>query len=385
MPSTDHDLGSILRREIAAAGPVSFARFMETALYHPDHGYYRQSKQQIGCQGDFYTNVSAGPLFGQLLGFRFAQWLDALTPASPSAPLQVVEGGAHDGRLALDVLSWFRSHRPDLLTRLEYWIVEPSPARRDLQTKLLAPVLQKVRWMGSWDDAPARFVRGVIFANELLDALPVFRVGWDASKRRWFEWKVGATDSAFIWIKGSRPTADAEQELTQTPLGTLPPDLAGVLPDGFTVELCPAARAWWSNAAEHLAAGKLLTFDYGLEWTEILAPHRAQGTLRGYRAHRPTGDPLSDPGEQDLTAHVNFSELRHAGERAGLKTDCLCSQSVFLTAIMGAAVVGLRRFGSWGRREARQFQTLTHPDHLGRAFRVLIQSRPAVEATQQAC
>lgn len=379
MPSTNHDLAAILRRQIAAAGPVSFARFMETALYHPNHGYYRQSKQQIGCQGDFYTNVSAGPLFGQLLGFRFAQWLQALAAASPSAPLQLVEGGAHDGRLALDILSWFRGYRPDLWARLEYCILEPFPDRRDLQAKLLAPFRSNVRWLASWDEAPARSVRGVIFANELLDALPMFRVGWGASERRWFEWKVGATESAFIWVKSSQPAAEAEHELNRTLLGNLPPDLASVLPDGFTVELCPAARAWWSSAAEHLAVGKLLTFDYGLEWSEILAPHRARGTLRGYRAHRPTADPLSDPGEQDLTAHVNFSEIREAGERAGLKTDCLCSQSVFLTSIMGAAVVNLPRFGSWGHREARQFQTLTHPNHLGRAFRVLIQSRPALE------
>ncbi len=349
---------------------------MELALYHPTHGYYRTSCQQIGCQGDFYTSVSVGPLLGQLLGFQFAQWLDALSSRLSSAPLQLVEAGAHDGRLALDILSWLQDHRPDLLARLEYWILEPFPARRESQARLLALFGQSVRWVSAWDDVPSRSIRGIVFANELLDALPVFRVGWDASKRQWFEWAVGIANAAFAWARSDPPSPEVEQELVQTLLVNLPGPLASVLPDGFTVELCPAARAWWSSAAERLAEGKLFTLDYGLEWPEILAPHRAQGTLRGYRAHRPTPDPLAHPGKQDLTAHVNFSEIIRAGERAGLSTERLCPQATFLTEILREVYADVARFGSWNQRETRQFQTLTHPDHLGRMFQVLIQSRP---------
>lgn len=375
MPSTEVDLASLLRRQIAAAGPISFARFMELALYHPTHGYYQQSSQQIGCQGDFYTSVSVGPLLGQLLGFQFAQWLDSLPSEGPSAPLRLVEGGAHDGRLALDILSWFQVRRPDLLARLEYWILEPFAARRESQARLLAPFRPSVRWLTAWDEVPSRSVRGILFANELLDALPVFRVGWDASRHQWFEWKVGTSDVEFAWTRCDPPSPEVERELKRALLGNLPGPIASVLPDGFTVELCPAARAWWSSAAERLGSGRLLTLDYGLEWPEILAPHRAQGTLRGYQAHRQVTDPLAHPGKQDLTAHVNFSEIVQAGEFAGLKTERLGPQSTFLAEILRLLSADVTRFGAWSQRETRQFQTLAHPDHLGRKFRVLIQNR----------
>jgi len=151
-----------------------------------------------------------------------------------------------------------------------------------------------------------------------------------------------------------------------------------VLPDGFVLEVSPAAGAWWSAASRALRAGRLLTADYGLTAIERLDPARAGGTLRACSKHHARTDVLDTPGGQDITAPVNFSQLRLAGERAGLRTEGLFTQAEFLTQIAtrtteqdGRGVLA----EAWTPAQARQFQTLTHPEHLGRAFRVLVQSR----------
>lgn len=383
MPPGTNSLTSLLRHEIAATGPVSFARFMELALYHPVHGFYCQSLKQIGCQGDFYTSVSVGSLFGELLALQFSHWCDQWlrSPRSPASsrpppgadgPFQLVEAGAHDGRLAADILTWFTEHRRELLPRLEYWILEPGATARQTQQHRLAPFHPRVHWCAGWPEFPRPGVQGVIFSNELLDALPVQRLGWDAARQAWFEWRVTWADKQFAWQRAEISPRDAEEELAL--FGTVPRAVQTMLPDGFTVEVCPAAAAWWSEAAARLDHGCLLTLDYGLEDHEFFSPQRDQGTLRSYRSHRLTPDALACPGEQDLTAHVNFSALRRAGERHGLETRFLLPQSQFLTRIAAPVLAGPSAF-SWTPERTRQFQTLVHPDHLGHAFSVLLQTR----------
>jgi SAM-dependent MidA family methyltransferase len=146
------------------------------------------------------------------------------------------------------------------------------------------------------------------------------------------------------------------------------------LPDGFTVEISPAAAAWWSRAAGALRHGKLLTIDYGLTDEEVWKPERAHGTVRAYHRHHISGSVLDRPGEQDITAHVNFTQLQRAGEAAGLQTDGLFTQEQFFTHIVEKIWREPARFGDWSPARLRQFQTLTHPAQMGRAFRVLIQS-----------
>jgi SAM-dependent MidA family methyltransferase len=147
-----------------------------------------------------------------------------------------------------------------------------------------------------------------------------------------------------------------------------------VLPDGYTIETSPAAETWWREAAKSVRRGKLLTIDYGFTAEEIFLPARTNGTLRAYFRHRVSDDLLANPGEQDLTAHVNFSAVQKVGEKVGLKTDLFCTQPQFLTRILEMAVKE-KSFANLDAKQARQFQTLTHPEHLGRAFRVLVQSR----------
>jgi SAM-dependent MidA family methyltransferase len=357
-----------LRAEIRRGGPVSFARFMELALYAPGRGYYERPRP-IGRRGDFFTSVSVGPVFGELLAFQFARWLGETAPPPPPAKLQIVEAGAHDGRLARDILEWLRKCRPELV--FDYCLVEPSPMRRSWQEKTLAGEFSNVRWTGGIGELGPRGVSGVVFSNELLDAMPVHRLCWDAAGQTWLECGVDLRGGDFVWQKAPAPPA-------LTPfLPEVPPELGLVLPDGYAVEISPAAVHWWTQAADSLRSGRLLTLDYGFDGDEWLRPERAAGTLRAYRGHRVSGHVLAVPGEQDLTAHVNFSAVRRAGERAGLRTELLVSQSKFLTEIFQRSFEDGSGMEEWTPARARQFQTLTHPEHLGRRFQVLLQSRGA--------
>jgi SAM-dependent MidA family methyltransferase len=155
----------------------------------------------------------------------------------------------------------------------------------------------------------------------------------------------------------------------------LPTELLAVLPDGYTTEICPLAANWWRQAADTLRCGKLLTIDYGLTAEQLFTPEREEGTLRAYHRHHASNHLLLNAGEQDITAHVNFTALQIAGESARLKTESFCSQARFLTAIAEQIWNRNDAFGEWTSSHARQFQTLTHPEHLGRRFQVLLQSR----------
>lgn len=355
-----------IREEIRRQGWISFARFMEIALYCPETGYYETEKDIVGSGGDFITNVSVGSLFGELLAFQFAKWLEKLRVAN--SELRIVEAGAHDGRLASDILSWLQRFQPKLFSEIEYLILEPSATRRAWQQKTLGK-FSNVRWLQPFNDSTLQHVNGIIFSNELLDAFPVHRFGWDAREKKWFEWGVALEDKKFSWAKKMDPNEKLPSFILD-----LPSSLLDVLPDGYIFEDSPAAEAWWREAAKVLSHGKLLTIDYGFTTGEQLSPARLNGTLRAYHRHRVSDDLLANPGEQDLTAHVNFPAIQRTGEAVGLATAIFCTQPQFLTGILSRAVKETV-FASLDAKQVRQFQTLTHPEHLGRAFRVLVQAR----------
>jgi SAM-dependent MidA family methyltransferase len=350
-----------IREEIAKSGQISFERYMELALYCPETGYYEAKKDIVGRAGDFITSVSAGSLFGELLAFQLAEWLAEL-PAAPE-PRALVEAGAHDGKLARDLLTWLKQSRPELFGGIEYVILEPSAARRQWQAETLRPFESRVRWAEDFANLNPAPINGVIFSNELLDAFPVQRFGWDAQARTWFEWGVKRTGERLDWAR-----------MPGEPGVACPPELEAVLPDGYIVERSPAGEEWWRQAAGKLARGRLLTIDYGYAAEERFSPARTNGTLRAYHRHHVSSELLVEPGEQDLTAHVDFGALERAGAAAGLATEDFCPQPRFLTRILQKAVRD-KCFAPLDAKRVRQFQTLTHPEHMGRAFRALVQKR----------
>src|SRR5438093_2523833 len=379
---------------------------MELALYCPVYGYYEREQDTIGRRGDFYTSVSVGSLFGELLAWQFADWLEEAGGVSSQSSVrrpqgsalqrttapglrsgraiwltpQIVEAGAHEGRLAKDILGRLRERRPALAERLEYWILEPSARRRALQERTLGALVGQVHWASDLEQlsqSQKTGITGIIFSNELLDSFPVHRLGWDAQQRAWFEWGVTVRDGQFSWIR-LRPTmplnADPESlakmscdvlpnTLQNSTTPPLQPSASLELPNEFSIEVCPAAEQWWRAAARVLQRGKLLTIDYGLTAEELLLPERTQGTLRAYQGHHVSSDLLASPGQQDLTAHVNFPAIQAAGESAGLNTEAFLTQEQFLTRIAAQVWKGEPGFGEWFAQRTRQFQTLVHPEH----------------------
>jgi SAM-dependent MidA family methyltransferase len=364
------ELSEIIRAETAVNGILSFARFMELALYCPVHGYYEAQKDNIGRGGDFITSISIGGLFGQLLAFQFAGWLEQEV-TSQKSEVRIIEAGAHDGKLAKDILNWLQLNRPKLFAQLEYYIIEPSGRRQEWQKETLKQFVPRVRWFTDFEDLKLKTENskpiGIIFSNELLDAMPVHRFGWDAKNKKWFEWGVAVEGGKFVWARMPEPVHDSRFTIQSL-------KLESVLPDNYIIEISPAAENWWRETAGVLERGKLLAIDYGFAAAELFSPARAKGSLRAYFHHHASNDILANVGGQDLTAHVNFSAIQKAGEDAGLTTESFSTQAKFLTKILEKTLQD-RTFGGWSSSRTRQFQTLTHPEHLGRAFLVLVQAK----------
>ncbi len=356
----------VICEEILESGPITFARFMELALYCPETGYYETDRAKVGRQGDFITNVSVGNLFGEMVARQCSDWLSALT--DETSPV-LAEAGAHDGRLMADMLDWFKNNRPDLTQKVRFVLLEPSPRRQAWQQATLQRHSGRVEWYGSVADLVRALktpgFKGVLLSNELLDAFPVHRLKWDAVAAQWFEWGVGLANGNLTWTRlAPWPQTQALWHRSE---------LVTCLPDGYLLEISPSAQAWWRDAASFLTRGCLMAVDYGFVEDCILHPSRARGTLRAYRHHGVNEDVLANPGEQDITAHVHFHSILEAGAGQGLRTDFLDSQARFLAGLLRRS----DRCGSegWDPRKRAQFQTLIHPDHFGRAFQVLIQSR----------
>jgi SAM-dependent MidA family methyltransferase len=337
---------------------------MELALYHPSHGYYERNLKQTGREGDFYTSVSVGSLYGELLAMEFARRLTELWPG----PVVLVEAGAHDGQLACDILSYLDEYQQDVFRRLDYVIIEPSSSRAQRQLETLRKFQGKIRWVRDWEELGE--FRGICFSNELFDAMPVHVFRWNEPGKRWQEWGIANRNGSFLWRALEQENPNARRLLTR-----LPRNLLDVLPNQFTVEISPEAVSWWLRAAHALSEGSLFTIDYGLLQEDFFQPHRSRGTLRAYSKHRPTGNLLEAVGEQDITAHVNFSLLIAAGESAGLKTDEFVQQGMFVKSVLERIEAEPARFPLWTPMRYRQLKSLLHPEHLGTAFKVLIQSR----------
>ena len=271
-------------------------------------------------------------------------------------------------------MSWLCGQREEIFAHLEYYIVEPSSRRREWQQKKLKDFHTKVKWVSNLAglSSAGDATQTVIFSNELLDAMPVHRLGWDAKEKKWFEWGVTLEKDRFVW---TRMPANESHVSRFTLHGPDFDKLLAVLPDGFTIEISPAAESWWRAAAEVLKRGKLLAIDYGFTAEDQFSPQRSNGTLRAYHRHHISDDVLADPGGQDLTAHVNFSAIQKVGEEAGLRTESFCTQPRFLMPIVQKFLEQPDAPAKWTAKQSRQLQTLTHPEHLGRAFRVLLQSR----------
>lgn len=360
------ELEHIIRAEIHSKGPMRFDRFMAAALYHSEFGYYAQIgiRPQTGRSGDFFTSVSVGPLFGNLLARQFFQMWQLLGKPDP---FWVVEQGAHDGQLACDVLSWCRTEAPDFFAAIRYGIVELSESARVVQQKLVekTEVVRNVAWFENVKSAGEQTV-GIFFSNELVDAFPVRVVTF--SSDQWQEKAVIVENDVLSWTM--KPIDD--RELAEV-VGTLSlPPL-----EGYTTEINLEARRWMKEMASTMRRGYVLTIDYGFPASVYYAPFRAGGTLTAYLDHRRSDEILIDPGSRDITAHVDFTALAQVGETAGLKTIGFIDQQRFLMGIAKAELAGEPGPRVHLQESLRAWNTLTHPEYLGTRFQALLQAKDA--------
>jgi len=355
--------------------PTSFAEVMQRALYDPEHGYYGRGPRRIGRSGDFFTAVSVGPLYGQLIAQVTS---DVFQSLGCPADFTLFEQGAHDGQLAEDI--WNGWPHP---TRPRYAIIEPQPAYRAAQQQRLQPLMQdRITWFDDFhhlasfprpSSDPESSIKHLapslpptfFLSNELLDAFPVHRVRWNGEQ--WRELYVSADHQ---WIEGDLSTDDVRAEAAR-----LPTDL----PSGYTTEVHPAAAHWMRQLACLPFVGTVLIADYGYEAPEYYQPERSEGTLRRYHQHRSDGDVLDQLGECDLTAHINFTRVIEEAEAAGLKVERFMDQGRFLTHAATRWLQSLEGSATTPSTAAalRQFHTLTHPAHMGAAFKMLLLRKPA--------
>ena len=347
-------LADFIRAQIEAGGPQSFAWFMEQALYHPELGYYAADRARLGRAGDYFTNVSVGPLFGRLLAAQFHEIWELL--GSPES-FTVVEQGAHHGEFADDVLGTIRDRWPRFLAALHYEIVEPFPVLRERQAAALKEFGDKVGWSGSVDELEA--FTGVHFSNELLDAMPVHLLSYrDAA---WQEKFVGLHEGQFAFV--DRPIS-------------YPALLAHALQlpardDGYATEVNLAALTWLGKIARKLERGFVLAIDYG--YLDYLAPHRREGTMQARAGHKLLGSPFEQIGEADITAHVDWTSIAQQAETSGLAIAGFTDQHHFITGLV--ADVEANVSSATDPKSKRALQTLMHPEFLGTRFQVLGLSR----------
>ncbi|PYG01526.1 SAM-dependent MidA family methyltransferase [Thioalkalivibrio sp. ALE21] len=348
-----------------AEGFLPFVEYMDRALYAPGLGYYVNGAHKLGAGGDFVTAPEISPLFGETL----AAWLAPVLQQDLDGEGVILEFGGGTGRLAGDVLATLREAG---VPWAGYWILEVSPDLRERQREYLQAVLPaedfaRVTWL---DALPGEPWRGVVLANEVLDALPV----------ELFRWRDGAVGQ--MGVSADEGGLVLAERPAPEPLRSAVYELharCGPWPEGYTSEWRPAQNAWVAAAAEHLERGAVVIVDYGFPRDAFYAPERHQGTLVGYHRQQMVLDPLAQPGLMDLTASVDFTAVAEAADAAGLEVAVYAAQGEFLLAAglpaRFDARVGDASDAETTLRAAQAVRMLTLPGEMGERFQVMALTR----------
>jgi SAM-dependent MidA family methyltransferase len=369
-----------IEQEIRDRGPIPFSRYMELCLYDPEHGYYCRNAQQFGKAGDFYTSSDVHAVFGRLLARQFDEMWRAL--GSPEQ-IELIELGPGRGLFAQDVLGWSQKKFPDFYRALRYVLIETSPALRERIKETLRHHIESgkasckselaegkigkgttsvVPNQAPTDGALAPEIPTIVFANEFFDALPVETLSSRGSLR------IGTRDDRFneTW---ARPSPEEIEFLDRY---SIHPEL------GERIEAPLAAQHSMEQIAAGIQCGFILAIDYGYTREEQLAG-RHHGTLKALRQHSVSANPYEAPGEQDITADVNFTALAASAEKHGMQTQKLITQSQFLLGIgeanQFADAFEECRLPQERAKVALQLKHLVTPAGMGESFHVLIASK----------
>jgi SAM-dependent MidA family methyltransferase len=355
-----------IEREIRERGPIPFSRYMEICLYDPIAGYYSRNREQFGKAGDFYTSSDIHAVFGRLLARQFEEMWQVL---GCPPHFEILELGPGRGLFARDVLDWSRKKFPDFFSALTYTLQESSVALRaklaeNLEGYVLSgkAVLPEQAQHACFHRTTARETPVVVFANEFFDALPVEVL----SSQGKLHLAIEGDHLAEIWF------SPASDELDFLDHYSVHPEV------GERIEVPLAAQHWITEIAAAIRHGFVVVIDYGYTRSEQLAG-RHRGTLMAYRQHSTSPNPYEAPGEQDLTAHVNFTALADVVKQAGMSAQKLVTQSQFLMGI-GERNQFADAFEERGLAQERakvglQLKHLISPIGMGETFQVLVADR----------
>jgi SAM-dependent MidA family methyltransferase len=363
LPLKPH-LTDLIRRN----GPIPFERYMELCLYHPDFGYYMQDRERTGVRGDYFTSPDLHPVFARLVGRQAVEMWEVM---GRPAPFSWVEMGPGRGWFARDFLNWTRMAQSEFYAHLDYIAIEPGPRQRArLGDKLKEDQLtSKVRLLANLEELEP--LTGCFFSNELVDAFPVAVVTRLSGRLR----------EIYVSVEG--------EELREKPGLISNPEIAAAvaryahdLEEAQRMEVSRRAVQWVRAVAGKLTRGFALTIDYGDLAGRLFTSDRPRGTLLAYRGHIASEDFYSTPGENDLTAHVNFSALIDAGSAAGLSLCGFTTQERFLMALGEEDQFADLYDPGQGEVEKLQarlkLKRLINPQGMGSIFKVLIQHRGLV-------
>ena len=355
-------LRELIADRIRTSGPISFAEFMDLSLYHPELGYYARAAQKTGRAGDFFTSVDVGPIFGELLAKQFAEMWRLLSPTAQGRRPKVfdlVEAGAGSGRLARDILDAARARDPDFYSTIRLSLVEASATARVAQAETLGP---HAALLSHSSAALPEEIHGVIYANELLDALPTHVVVMTEAGLR----------EVFIDIHASRDSAQAPrfverlEELSTPRIAEYLARAGAEMHGGWRAEVNLRAQDWTKRAAASLRHGFMVLIDYGHDERELYNASHSAGTLTSYKQHSHLADFLQTPGETDLTAHVDLSAVTRTAEQSGLDVVARLDQTYFMLGL------GIPDLEGLSLRQRLALKTLLLPGGLGSTHKVLI-------------
>jgi SAM-dependent MidA family methyltransferase len=362
-----NQLAQIIKSIIRESGPITFEKFMELSLYHPEYGYYTSGKARIGKKGDYYTSPCVHPAFGEIIGRFICRAYDVV--GTEPADFTVVEMGAGKGFLALDILDSLKRYKRELYQRISYAIVEISSRQLEEEKITLKEHMDKIKWFNSLRNLESESILGVFISNELVDSLPFHRARFKNGEL--YEIFVSLQDGEFIEILGEPSTVALKNYFDGYNLRFV---------EEQEVEVNLNAKKWLSEVARVLAKGFILTIDYGYLAPELYNPSRMKGTFMCYYRHTTNENPYINIGEQDITAHVDFTNLIRVGKSFSLNKSKYTTQGQFL--VDWGILDILERYSGEKRvedfsseKERLAIKNLFLPEMMGGRFKVLIQEK----------
>ncbi len=351
------DLLEIIKKEIISEGMITFERYVELALYHPLYGYYSSGNAAIGRAGDFYTSSQATGMYGRLMAEVYVKLSEISGP-------DFVEMGAGGGAFAGDFLSGLARFYPEAYEKCRYFIVETAPGMAGRQKTALSGFGDKIAWADGIEALPG--VEGVFFSNELVDALPFHRVRQEPG--RLSEIYVGLEGGKLVEKTGILSTPELAMHFNRLML---------VLPEGMTTEVNLRVSGWMNAIAGRLKKGFVITVDYGYPASEYYSASRPRGTALCHYRHSVNEDFFERVGEQDITAHVDFTALGLIGQNAGLEAELFSEQGRFFSETLPWFEESMRQKGAQDElvQAGQGLKTLLHPEWLGGVFKALLQSK----------